>query len=195
MISERVKRFPAIRDLNIHDISLIDALPVYGIKKEILNVGCGPGRIDYHLKNMGWKIYATDLEEYPQWGELRKHGIQFTKSDIFNISSFPVSGCEIVMCNHVIEHIEDWRLAFKNLINLTKTRLIMSFPYKTSFNDPDHCNYWDDEKNGNFLDVKEFINLAKPYAVSLSKERTKPQDKGTNKYEYLLIVDKRQKYN
>ena len=36
--------------LDLRDISIIDALPVYDAKPLIVNVGCCQGRIDIHLK-------------------------------------------------------------------------------------------------------------------------------------------------
>ena len=44
------------------DIAIIDAFPVYNCQKKVLNVGCGEGRIDYHLASIGYKVYATDIK-------------------------------------------------------------------------------------------------------------------------------------
>ena len=127
--------------------------------------------------------------------ELSKHGIEFSVADILDIDSFPKKSFSVVNCSHAIEHIEDWRTAFKNLLELAELRLIVSFPFKRSLNDPGHCNYWDNEEFNIFNDVHDFQELALPFASSICKQRTNKKDVGGNDYEYLLIVDKRQKYN
>jgi SAM-dependent methyltransferase len=194
MISEYVKNLPSIRELNIHDISMLDALPHYQCDT-ILNVGCGPGRIDYYIKKNGWDIYSTDIEEYPQWSELKKNGNKFSISDIYDLDTFPIKDSDVVMCSHVLEHLDDWKTALHNMLKLTKVRLILSFPYKKSYWDGDHKHYWDDIKSPEFNDINEFYTLCSPYAVSVTKQRTKPEDVEVNQYEYMVIVDKRQKYN
>jgi len=34
---------------------------------EVLNVGCGGGRLDYHLGKMGYKVYSTDYQNQDGW--------------------------------------------------------------------------------------------------------------------------------
>jgi len=173
-----------VKDLDIRDISIIDAMPVYDCPKKILIVGCGAGRIDWHLNNMGYEVYSTDVisgKDFPE-------DMDFYKSDIFDVNSFPINKCEIVICSQVLEHLRDYKTALKNLLKLTEIRLIITVPYKMSFNSPGHYNHWDDKS------VKEFESICKPYVISISKIRTKPKDVKLNQWCYLIIIDKRQKY-
>jgi len=51
-----------MKALDIRDISIIDAFPVYDHEKTILNIGCGEGRIDSYLASIGYRVYATDID-------------------------------------------------------------------------------------------------------------------------------------
>lgn len=182
-----------MKPLDMRDISMIDALPVYNCEKVILNIGCGKGRIDFHLGAMGYRIYATEIKRYDTWKD--EKNLTFHISDIFDISSFPVRSAPVVICSQVLEHLADYRKALSNLLELTEIRLIITTPYRTSFNSPGHCNYWDDVASASFKDVHEFVELCHPYMVSISKIRTKAEDVRISQYDYLIIVDKRQNLN
>ena len=178
-----------MKPLDMKEIAIIDAFPVYDHKKIILNVGCGEAKLDYHLASMGYRIYATDAIE-PKY-EKAPHNLTFHYSDIYTPSSFPIHSSPIVICSQVLEHLKDYKLALTNLITLTSVRLIITFPHRKSFCMHGHRNFWNDSPSKKFKDVHEFIELCKPYSVSISKIRTKPEDRNGN-YDYLVVVDKRQ---
>lgn len=170
--------------LDIRDISIIDALPVYDCRKVILNVGCGEGRIDFHLAQMGYQVFATDIKEHETW--MHVGNPSFNIANIFDLLSFPISSAPIVICSQVLEHLRDYKKALINLLKLTEIRLILTVPFKKSFHDPGHVNSWNDNNIG------EFINLCKPYSVSISKIITKLKDIKKGHCNYLIIIDKRQ---
>lgn len=183
--------------LDIRDIAIIDAFPVYGCNvplQGVLNVGCGEGRIDFHLATMGYRVYATDIKRYGTWTD--KGNPSFHISNIFDISSFPVASAPIVICSQTLEHIQDYKKAIENLLQLTKIRLIITIPFKRSFYSymAGHLNFWDDKKTSRYRDVHEFAMLCASYMVSISKIMTKPQDAKHGLRNYLIIVDKRQNY-
>lgn len=187
-----------MKELDIRDIAIIDAFPVYGsCTKTVLNVGCGEGRLDYHVANMGYKVYATDVKEREETIEDSPVPMPFTRhvSDIFDLSSFPVDSAPIVICSQALEHLKEYKTAVAHLLSLTELRLIITVPYKRSFPDPNHINFWTD--NG-FLagsvckDIHEFINLCAPYSTAISKIRTKPEDVVLRQWNYLIVIDKRQ---
>jgi ubiquinone/menaquinone biosynthesis C-methylase UbiE len=179
-----------MKPLDMKEIAIIDAFPAYDYKKVILNVGCGEGKLDYHLALMDYRVYATDIEESEMWQEA--NNLTFHQSSIFDLSSFPLSLAPVVICSQVLEHIKDYKLALTNLIALTGVRLIITVPHKRSFINPNHINFWDDYLAGHtFKDIKEFVTLCQPYSTAISKIRTKPEDRNGN-HDYLIIVDKRQ---
>lgn len=189
--------------LNMRDISIIDAFPVYDVDFPIvLDVGCGKGRIGFHLCRNGYKFIGVDLREHEEWytnGKLSA-SLSFHIGNIFDIDTMPVKSAPIVICSETLEHLPDYKEALKNLISLAEIRLIITVPHKKSFNSnlppPDnHVNYWTDEGEGEFKSIYEFVELCKPYTVSISKIRTKESDEKANQRSYVLIVDKRQGLN
>ena len=92
-----------VEPLDIRDISIIDAFPVCDCPKTVLNVGCGGGRIDYHLSQIGYRVFATDIERNVVWEDSQT--LTFHKADVFDLESFPVSSSPIVICAEVLEHL------------------------------------------------------------------------------------------
>ena len=192
-----------MKPLDIRDISIIDAFPVYDHEKTVLNIGCGEGRIDSHLASMGYRVYATDVIKRDMWED--SDLLTFHESNIFDLSSFPVRNVPIVLCSQVIEHVKEYKTALANLIDLATVRLIVTIPYRRSFPDSGHINFWDDgvldaipgsmPSYREYEDIHEFVDLCKPYMVAISKIRTKPEDVQKRQYNYLIIIDKRQKFN
>jgi len=179
-----------MQKLDMKDIAIIDAFPVYAYDKVILNVGCGPARIDFHLAAMGYRVYATDIKRYDTWREVKN--LTFHQSNIFDLASFPVKKAAVIIASQMLEHLKMYKLALENLIKLTTIRLIITIPWRRSFNHPGHCNFWDDKTTSGFKDVNEFIEFCRPYKATISKILTKQKDIG-KQYAYLIVMDKRQK--
>jgi len=176
--------------LNMKDIAIIDAFPIYNYEKRVLNVGCGTGRIDFHLAEMGYRVDAFDIKNYDTWED--KENLTFRKADIFEPQNLRTAS--IVICSQMLEHLKSYKCALMNLVALAEVRLIITIPYRKSFNCNTHCNFWDDRAFGKFKDVHEFHTLCHPFSIAISKIRTKLKDAKTNRYNYLIIVDKRQNY-
>lgn len=172
------------------DIAIIDAFPVHDCSKTVLNIGCGEGRIDFHLAEMGYRVYAVDINRHDIWRDSEK--LTFHIANIFNPLSLPIQEPDIIICSQVLEHLDGYKIALVNMIILARLRIIITMPYRNSFKSPDHRHFWDDKKIEGFEDVNEFKYICHPYSVAISKIRTKPKDAETNKYGYLIIIDKRQ---
>ena len=190
-----------MKKLDIRDIAIIDAFPTYPgypVFGSVLNVGCGEGRLDYHVANMGYKVYATDVEEYKETIKDSPLLMPFTRhvSDIFDLSSFPVASASIVICSQLLEHLKEYKTAITHLLALTELRLIITVPYRRSFSDSGHVNFWTDCYDPilehEFKDIQEFIDLCAPYSTAISKIRTKPEDVLLEQWNYLVVIDKRQ---
>ena len=172
------------------DIAIIDAFPVYDCERRVLNVGCGTGRIDFHLAEMGYRVHAFDVKVYDTWADGKN--LTFREADIFKSQNLP--SAPIVICSQMLEHLKEYKFALVNLVAFAEIRLVITIPYKKSFYHGEHCNFWDDRAIGEFKDVHEFQTLCHPHAVAISKIRTKSEDSKTDKYNYLIAVDKRQNY-
>lgn len=181
-----------LKSPDMKDFTIIDAFPVYNVDPIVLSVGCGDGSIDFLLATMGYRVYAVDNKKYDTWRNSER--LSFHVSDIFDLSSFPVSSAPIVICSQVLEHLRDYREALANLLSLATVRLIITVPFRKSFGAKIHCNFWGDYPRDSvgFKDIREFEALCSPYAVAISKMRTKLLDMTTDNYNYLITVDKRQ---
>jgi len=177
-----------MKDLDLRDISIINAFPKYSCEKKVLTVGCGEGRIEYHLHKMGYDVLATDIKKIILFQE--QPGLTFKKMNILDPDLSERR--PIVICSETLEHLKDFQKAFQNLLDLTLTRLIVTFPLGKFFWHPSHKHFWSDMKGGGFRDVNEFRVLSAPYHVSISKIKTKPED-GIKKRIYLLVIDKKRK--
>ena len=190
---------------------IIDSLPHYKSKKEVLIVGAGNCRIDRVLLEMGHDVTSTDYlseaegydfeEQRKEWGI---ENIAVHNCNIFDLSTFPKQTYESVICAEVLEHLIDYRAAFDNLMKLTERRLVITVPWGKSFDDPrpppqGHANYWFQEATVvhqiSFTDIKEFEKMAMPYYCATQVMRTKARDRELNQLCYLIIIDKNQKWN
>ena len=195
-----------MKDADIRDISIIDALP-HWCGSTILTVGCGGGRLEWHIACMAqrWRIIATDVTNqltYDQEEFVPKHVseyVSFHKADILDKSTFPVEEADVVICSEVLEHLVEWKLALSNLISLATQRVIITVPFENSYGDNrppplGHCNFWSTEPRSPFMDVSEFHSLSVPYACSVMRIRTKPRDVQMGQWDLLIMIDKRQRY-
>lgn len=175
--------------LDMRWVSVIDAFPVYECTKKVLTIGCGTGILESHLHKLGYDVLATDIQKQIVFKE--QPGLKYRNLNILD-PDFSLKR-PIVLCCQVLEHLKKFKLAVKNLLNLTEVRLILTFPFRNSFWSPSHKNFWADSKKKG-RDVNEFKILCAPFSTSISKIRTKPED-APKKWCYLVVVDKRQPYS
>lgn len=188
--------------IDVRHQRIIDEVMKINDKKEVMVVGAGDCKIDYHLIKNGWTTYSTDYEktaqEYSEFNERMKAYsdiLNYNTANIFDVNTFPVEESESVVCSEVLEHLCDYETAFKNLLALTSKRLIITVPWRRSFDDTvpppkGHCNYWDDKDNGIFKSIENLTDLAKPHKVHIEKIITKDADVPRNQRCYLIIIDK-----
>ena len=192
------------KEITLKDRLIMSELTDINNTNEVVNVGCGGGRLDYHLGKMGYNVISTDYQDHAGWVKdfflkemedwsdiLNYHG----NCNIFDLTTFPIQSSDVVVCSEVLEHIVDYKTAFKNLLKLTKNKLIITIPRERSFNVPGpaprgHCNYWSDIGLGSYTDIKEFINMAGPYNTKIQIGMTKKKDYGNGQRVYMITVDK-----
>lgn len=166
--------------------------------KELLVVGAGDCKIDYHLLKDGWEVYSTDYQRASHFDNNMVeyfNTLNYSLANIFDLNSFPVKQAEVVVCCEVLEHLVEYKEAFQNLLALTKKRLIIGFPWRKSYFMPGkppigHCNFWNDEATSEYTDINEFKKMCAPHNIHIEKILTKPRDKQMNQKSYLLVIDK-----
>ena len=195
--------------LDLRQISIVNALPVWKSQKEVRVVGSGDCKLDNYLVNEGYTVYSTDMPDGPGHGDSGREkysdNINYSNADIFDLESFPVKKCETVICSEVLEHIPDWPNALRNLLHLAKKRVIITVPHHRSYDvvEPPpagHCNYWTDlgddcyeslasKEDVTFGSILSFARILWPHRVSISKIVTKPEDFLHAARDYLIIID------
>ena len=165
--------------LELKDRKIISEIPPE--TRTILTVGCGQGRLEHYLD--GYKVYATDIEPRDEMY------VEFHKSDIFYLGSFPVKEADVVICSQVLEHLREYKKALRNLIRLTSNKLIITVPHKRSFDDPDHKNYWDDTGTNGFKPITD-LTSAIPNSPTIKKMITKQKDLQNGSRGYLITFRK-----
>jgi SAM-dependent methyltransferase len=100
---------------------LIDALSKYNLKnKNILDIGCGAGAIDFYLAKKGARVLGIDvsgkaIEECRKSAEMM--GLE--KKTFFEVIDFSKKSLnqkfDIIICSEVLEHIKDDRLVVRKI--------------------------------------------------------------------------------
>ena len=183
--------------IDIRHEHLIDLITELGENKTVLNVGSGSCKIDYHLIKKGYDILSTDYQRNSYFNNIMKDyfdTLNFKILNIFDPSTFPKEKYDVVMCCETLEHLVNYKEAFNNLVSLTKERLIVTVPHKHSFMMPGpppigHCNFWADKQSNRYKDINEFAKMADPNKTKIYKIITKPSDKRTNSFCYIIIIN------
>jgi SAM-dependent methyltransferase len=87
----------------------------------LLDIGCGDGYLINLIKNNfpGKKLYGTDISiKAIKLNSSRYKDIQFFPLDISSKKIDENNKYDVVICSEVIEHLENWEQALKNLSNL-----------------------------------------------------------------------------
>tara|TARA_R110002110_G_scaffold225957_2_gene440104 strand:- start:28492 stop:29118 length:627 start_codon:yes stop_codon:yes gene_type:complete len=182
---------------DIRHRSIIDALPVWGNIKSVLDVGCGHAPVSRRLQQMGYMVDALDLEARPGWSI--PGGVNFLEEDFMTTDKLKDS-YDVVMCSEVLEHLPNYKEFYAKLLSLASERLIVTIPHEKSFNEfgpppQGHCNFWAlRHGDANFTPIAEFLTMSKPYSTSITKIRTKEKDIDMRQWCFMVVVDKRQCY-
>jgi ubiquinone/menaquinone biosynthesis C-methylase UbiE len=195
---EKTKKNVAL-PLHLKDRLIMSKVPDLINVSSVLNVGCGNCRICWHMIQDGYPVISTDYETTEETKRIMdsyKNDVNYhNKCDIFNLTTFPVESADVVICSEVLEHLVDYKNAFTNLLKLTKKRLIITIPREKSFNHPSpppegHCNWWSDTNSMDFKDIREFIEMAKPYKITIEKGMTKKKDYNNGQRCFIIVIDK-----
>jgi ubiquinone/menaquinone biosynthesis C-methylase UbiE len=106
---------------------IIENIP--GDTKTIVDIGCGKGFLldRIHKVRSEAVLFGLDIEN-----QLKYPGIHFIKGSI-NHLPFPDNHFDVVLCSHTIEHIIQLSEAIKELVRVTRNRLIVVTPCQRYF--------------------------------------------------------------
>jgi SAM-dependent methyltransferase len=106
-------------------------LPLQG---DVLDVGCGAGNTlaSFHEKYPSWKIHGYDFSSIAleKAAARMPEGI-FKPGDLYELlQATPTGSFDIVLCEHVIEHVLNPKQLFSELIRILKPggRLLLAYP-------------------------------------------------------------------
>lgn len=81
----------------------------------ILEIGCGTGKNTSFLSQIGDKVHAVDFSEgmiEKAMGKVQAENVKFSIMDIAKKWSFDEGSFDLIVCNLVLEHVEDLSFVF-----------------------------------------------------------------------------------
>lgn len=97
--------------------------------KSCLDVGCGQAYLLEALRGKGKDLCGYDISsEVIEQNRSEFPNVRFDEVDISRQSSSEGRQADVVVASEVLEHIEDWSGAVKNLCNMTKRYLLITVP-------------------------------------------------------------------
>ncbi len=136
--------------------------------QSILDVGCGEGVTLHKIKMMkiGKNLEGIDYSaEAIKIGKKEFPALKLKKADIYALP-YKDNSFDIVLCNEVLEHLEDPQKALDELKRVTKKYLLLSVPNEPYFrlanffrgrhvrrfgNHPEHIQHWTHNQFSGFL--------------------------------------------
>jgi len=109
------------------EIEFINNLYCDSRKRNLLDLGCGPGFVVSAI-NDNWNKYGLDVSQKAT--EVARRYISHVHTGSLESSIYPEEFFDLVLCHHVIEHVEDPVYLIKNIHRILKTHgyLIIATP-------------------------------------------------------------------
>lgn len=132
-----------------------------------LEVGPGTGTVSFYLLSQGKKVSMLDLSDedltvFKSACEKYKYPYIFHKGNIaepiFFVQSFYELSkpFDVVFACEVIEHITDYQKAINNMIELARSKVVLTTPVLAGYYSPDHKHF--------FLE-QDFEFIEHPYTI------------------------------
>ena len=109
--------------------------------QDFLDIGCGLGNF---LLSVSEKALGIDVNEY-NVTYINKNGLKAKLIPSNGIFPLKDKSYESIVCDQVLEHIEDPALFLSEIDRVIKTpgKLILGLPLEKGYKaDPDHCNFY-----------------------------------------------------
>lgn len=154
--AEEVNIFGELREIALSDSILAT---ITSSAKTVVDIGCGDGYMLYCIRKLykPAKLFGVDLS-FKRLKKTQKNVFAFvTQGEICKLP-FPNASFDVVICSETLEHIDQYELALKELVRITKKKLIISVPNEETliidrcpdcnrhFYINDHKNSFDDKK-------------------------------------------------
>jgi hypothetical protein len=172
-----------IRKTNEKDEKILNCIPT--TCKTVADVGAGDCILAYYISKLNFDVTAFDIYRNKNLKDY-DNSFKFIEKSIFDIED----KFDVVICSQVLEHLKEWEKAFSILLKISKYKLIITIPWKKSFFDPSHMNFWDDTKHNYFIDIEVFKRMSNLLNISINKFYTKPADRKTGQMDYLIEIIK-----
>lgn len=149
----------------------------------ILDVGCGEGFTLDKLKRMQIGRCLEGIDFSSDSLEIAKKifpDLRFAEGNIYNLP-YEDRSFDLVICTEVLEHLENPKMALREMKRVSKDYLLVSVPHEPWFmlanflrgknirmlgNHPDHVNHWTSRGFQTFLKINELKVIGKknPFA-------------------------------
>lgn len=105
-------------------------IPIFKKDGKLLDIGCSYGNYLIKMKNFGWNVYGTEINEKAVKFANEELGLQNVQNIFFEDNSFEKKYFDVVNMNMVLEHVYDPSLTIKKVHNILKDEgeLIFSVP-------------------------------------------------------------------
>lgn len=138
--------------------------------EKILDAGCGNGKLAEHLKNCP-SLYGFDFEGYAVEEAKKKNYKQVLKRDIVN-TKYKDKEFDTTICIQVFPYLTNPEKAFKELLRITKKRIIISVPNYNwlrikSISSKRFKRRYHEDFHSNHTGKRFLIDLAKKYNLAL----------------------------
>lgn len=125
-------------------IQNVPAMPSYGKKGKILDVGCGAGETLALLKKLGWEAYGIDMD-HGAIKNAKKKGLENVMLGTYkDLKKYKDNYFDVIRLYHVIEHIDNPSLCFSLLAKKIKKsgEIIIGTPNVDSLASKIFRSYW-----------------------------------------------------
>lgn len=118
-----------LRERAFYGLAPDEMLPFKPGAARALEVGCGAGRLLKALDQVGWQVEGFEVDEKAAEIARRTSGRQVTVGD-FQKADLPLAAYDLVVLNHVIEHLPDTRGCLRKIADILAPggRAVLVYP-------------------------------------------------------------------
>lgn len=134
---------PVVTQMDAHIISAMSQFRV----ENVLEVGTGGGRLTYWLARQGWKVTGVEPDHWYRdlvSKFLQRHSLVNTNICDGDVQAlrFDDMQFDVVLCNAVIEHVQNPEAAISELVRCSRIACIITTPYGYEADSPDHKQHF-----------------------------------------------------